>query len=192
MTLDKDLMTQCQNCEKVWLASKLRAIDPATLPERVAPGEPMPDGECPECGAVCHRVESITSKELGNQHGYVCPKCGSGEQINIAARHWVLLVPNGTEDAEGDMDSGEEWDNDNEAHCGACDWSGTVAQLITGKKRGDVLRERLQALTSGEPIRQQVREHIAGLRRLIGPYGWANEALEHLDHFADTCEKVAK
>lgn len=43
---------QCQNCERLWSEESLKPI--ADVAERVAPGEPMPAGECPACGAVCH------------------------------------------------------------------------------------------------------------------------------------------
>lgn len=44
--------SECQNCGKHWRDEQLKAIE--HLSERVAPGEAMPSGECPECGAVCH------------------------------------------------------------------------------------------------------------------------------------------
>jgi hypothetical protein len=43
---------ECQDCGKKWDEAQLREVK--HLLERVAPGEPMPSGECPECGAVCH------------------------------------------------------------------------------------------------------------------------------------------
>lgn len=55
-------MNRCQNCE--WtgtderLARKLE--DVPDLFERVAPGEPMPSGECPQCGALCQPIEMKT------------------------------------------------------------------------------------------------------------------------------------
>lgn len=51
---------ECQNCSKRWKMGEL--INPIPdLEERVAPGEPMPAGECPDedCGAVCHVVEVL-------------------------------------------------------------------------------------------------------------------------------------
>lgn len=45
---------QCQNCQETWELSELNPMPTAHIFERVAPGEPMPAGECPECGAVCH------------------------------------------------------------------------------------------------------------------------------------------
>lgn len=43
----------CQNCGRKWLDGHL--VNPIPhLHERVAAGEPMPSGECPTCGALCH------------------------------------------------------------------------------------------------------------------------------------------
>lgn len=42
---------RCQNCGKRWNTSELHEIK--HLWERVDPGEPMPSGQCPECGALC-------------------------------------------------------------------------------------------------------------------------------------------
>lgn len=41
----------CENCLKLWRDDELEEID--DIWERVSPGEPMPSGECPECGALC-------------------------------------------------------------------------------------------------------------------------------------------
>lgn len=49
-------MVECQNCQWRGQSARCDHIDPATLPERVAPGERMPYGQCPECGAVCHAI----------------------------------------------------------------------------------------------------------------------------------------
>lgn len=49
---------ECQNCGEVWGENEL--VNPIPdLVERVAPGEPMPAGECPECGALCHALEVL-------------------------------------------------------------------------------------------------------------------------------------
>jgi hypothetical protein len=46
---------QCQNCEMVWTEAALKPVQDVL--ERVSPGEVMPAGECPECGAVCHELD---------------------------------------------------------------------------------------------------------------------------------------
>lgn len=48
---------ECANCGKLWDDSDLHEITHGIW-ERVAPGELMPSGECPECGALCHPVEN--------------------------------------------------------------------------------------------------------------------------------------
>lgn len=48
---------RCQNCGKLWREKDL--INPIPdLHERVDPGEKMPNGECPGCGAVAHEEET--------------------------------------------------------------------------------------------------------------------------------------
>ena len=44
---------KCGDCDWVGRENDVRPIEKAPL-ERVAPGEIMPWGECPECGAFCH------------------------------------------------------------------------------------------------------------------------------------------
>jgi len=46
----------CDNCSSEWTKNDLDSID--DLEARVLPGEPMPAGQCPECGAVCHGVKT--------------------------------------------------------------------------------------------------------------------------------------
>ena len=46
---------ECQNCGTQFSEDELKPIE--DLGQRVAPNEPMPSGQCPECGALCHPVE---------------------------------------------------------------------------------------------------------------------------------------
>lgn len=46
---------QCDNFREFVLADNLAVIKKYS--ERVADGEPVPSGECPECGCLCHEVE---------------------------------------------------------------------------------------------------------------------------------------
>jgi hypothetical protein len=48
-------LSECQDCGGVFPQSKLKPVK--DLHARVAPGEPMPSGECPECGAVCQPID---------------------------------------------------------------------------------------------------------------------------------------
>ena len=50
-------MYECQNCGAEWEQDDLNPIQ--DIDQRVLPGEFMPGGECPECGAVCHSEEEI-------------------------------------------------------------------------------------------------------------------------------------
>ena len=52
-------LQECQNCGMRWAEDDLRVVRNLTM--RVLPGEPMPSGECPECGALCHAVEETAS-----------------------------------------------------------------------------------------------------------------------------------
>ena len=45
----------CQNCNKFWRQDELKLID--DIFQRVAAGEIMPAGDCPECGALCQLKE---------------------------------------------------------------------------------------------------------------------------------------
>jgi hypothetical protein len=45
----------CQNCDWKGPDDELKPI--RKLWERVEPGDPMPSGECPKCGALCQPVE---------------------------------------------------------------------------------------------------------------------------------------
>jgi hypothetical protein len=47
---------ECQNCDLPWNEDSLNPVEDLTM--RVAPGELMPAGECPACGAVCHEKET--------------------------------------------------------------------------------------------------------------------------------------
>jgi hypothetical protein len=51
---DDDPECACQNCDWKGPESELKPIK--DIGQRVAPGEPMPSGECPECGCLCHPV----------------------------------------------------------------------------------------------------------------------------------------
>lgn len=46
---------ECQGCGERWDEDQLLPVQ--DLFARVAPGEPMPMGECPGCGALCHMIE---------------------------------------------------------------------------------------------------------------------------------------
>ncbi len=64
----------------------------------------------------------------------VCPKCGDGDQIDVAASVWVRLTESGS-DADESQDGDHEYDDLAVAVCRAdgCDWSGTVGHLTNGE-----------------------------------------------------------
>jgi hypothetical protein len=50
-----DTKSRCQDCGECFVNDELNEIK--DIFQRVAPGEPMPSGECPQCGALCQPVE---------------------------------------------------------------------------------------------------------------------------------------
>lgn len=50
--LDSNDNHKCQNCGSQWLTEQLKPIQ--DIEERITPGEVVPSGECPNCGALCH------------------------------------------------------------------------------------------------------------------------------------------
>ena len=51
----------CQSCGTVWGSGVKPIWECDNLAQRIEPGEPLPVGECPKCGAFCH---------------YIDPRCG--------------------------------------------------------------------------------------------------------------------
>ncbi len=51
----------CANC--TWAGTEDQCPELADASERVAPGEIMPAGECPECGAVAHFTDIEAPKQ---------------------------------------------------------------------------------------------------------------------------------
>lgn len=47
-------MAECADCRRRWKIEELQ--ETRDIWERVAPGEPMPAGDCPDCGALCQPV----------------------------------------------------------------------------------------------------------------------------------------
>ena len=59
-------MARCEDCQKTWWVEELTKVDfgDALREGRIALGEIMPAGECPECGAFCHLMKE-TDDESG-------------------------------------------------------------------------------------------------------------------------------
>ena len=56
----------CNNCLANWKTHELRPIKDVF--DRIAPGEIVPAGECPDCGALCHLVQP-PKRVVVNIHG---------------------------------------------------------------------------------------------------------------------------
>jgi hypothetical protein len=61
----------------------------------------------------------------GNQHGYRCPSCGSGERLSVVATIVAFLTSDGCDTNNSDT----EWSSDSAAQCHDCGWTGTVAEF---------------------------------------------------------------
>ena len=50
------MKSKCQNCEKIWEEEELNTVFPCMegIKDRIAPGEEVPVGECPECYSLTH------------------------------------------------------------------------------------------------------------------------------------------
>ena len=59
--LEGDKPVSCDGCAWTGVAEQLRPID--RLAERIHPGEVVPAGECPKCGALAH-LQGLARPEL--------------------------------------------------------------------------------------------------------------------------------
>ena len=57
--LGEDEYAVCHNCESSFLWPSLGPID--DLRQRVQAGEPLPAGQCPDCGALCYDLDTAES-----------------------------------------------------------------------------------------------------------------------------------
>lgn len=85
-----EMIYMCQNCEEVY-HDEDDLINP--IPdwhERVAPGETMPAGECPKCGALAYSVETL-EEHRAKSKGPKCPECGEDpEKVIIDGQEYTL------------------------------------------------------------------------------------------------------
>lgn len=58
-SIDDDIKVECGNCAWTGTALQMRCQleDVPNLTVRICPGEEVPAGECPECGALCHMLK---------------------------------------------------------------------------------------------------------------------------------------
>lgn len=79
----------CENCRKKYEGKhELTAVFPdiPDLLERIEPGETVPAGECPDCGALVHGYE--------DQETLCCTLCGDAVPINDLREHLRQHNPN--------------------------------------------------------------------------------------------------
>jgi hypothetical protein len=94
-------LAKCQDCCRVWDLDELRPIQ--DLGQRVAPGEPMPSGECadPECGALCQPYEDDYVDQ--------CPSCGRGLYlVECTMTGKISVMRDGWAYDDGPLDSSDE------------------------------------------------------------------------------------
>ena len=65
---------------------------------------------------------------VAEEWGMKCPECGSDEFLDVCAKIYVRLVPDGT-DADEQQDS--------ECLCASCDWVGLVADARKAYEEDD-------------------------------------------------------
>lgn len=71
-----------------------------------------------------------------NDWGYHCPKCGSGQTLDILVTAWVRLTAYETNAGS------HKWDDTSAAICADCGWHGKVADLAwCAEARGALQRE---------------------------------------------------
>jgi hypothetical protein len=54
-------LVACENCDWRGQPDDLQPV--CDLLERVAPGEPMPAGQCPDCGALAHYLDDTPPRD---------------------------------------------------------------------------------------------------------------------------------
>lgn len=84
---------QCQNCD--WEGDDGDCREIQNLSERVEPGEIMPSGECPECGALCYpwaaldlRVVDQLTRRVGDNLFVITPT-DDGLQVQVQNKQLV-------------------------------------------------------------------------------------------------------
>jgi hypothetical protein len=86
-------VAECADCGGRCGESDLQRI--RHLTERVLPGEPMPAGECPDCGALCHLVVATGSGSDGDDTSRVPASVHSDDwrfEANFDAAAWMSVA----------------------------------------------------------------------------------------------------
>jgi len=84
----------CQNCSEKFRDDQLEEITHGIW-ERVSPGELMPSGECPSCGALCHPLDNALT-----------PFVAAAQKLvrTVSATGGLVKYSNGTIAPAGDPD----------------------------------------------------------------------------------------
>lgn len=85
----------CNSCAATWPMHELRPIQ--DIFERIAPGEIVPAGECPSCGALCHLVQS-PKRVVVNIHG------GLVQDVYSNAVNVEIVIVDWDQEGVGDQD----------------------------------------------------------------------------------------
>jgi hypothetical protein len=80
------MTVECGNCGKVSDESELTHPFPdiPDLTQRIEPGEPVPFGECPECGALVHAIRET----------FMCRLCAEVVKAENLRNHMIEHNPN--------------------------------------------------------------------------------------------------
>lgn len=90
---------KCDNCSKLFVDRDLKEMKDISM--RVGAGEPMPSGECPECGAVCHPAEfACEEPEIPTVVLYI--EGGAIHCVNSSVKARVIVLDRDTEGADED------------------------------------------------------------------------------------------
>ena len=85
----------CQNCGEKFRDDQLEEIGSGGFWERVQPGDIVPSGECPNCGALCHPLENSLTPFVVAARKLV---------ITVAATGGLVKYSNGTIAPAGEPD----------------------------------------------------------------------------------------
>lgn len=66
------MQVKCDNCDRIFDSSeikiKISSLGMKALHERLTPGDPVPYGECNDCGAFVYVVDTMNYYQLAHDH----------------------------------------------------------------------------------------------------------------------------
>ena len=80
------MKVECGDCGRISDETEIVRVFPniPDLTERIAPGEPVPFGECPDCGALVHEIKAT----------FMCRLCGEVVKADDLRAHLIEHSPN--------------------------------------------------------------------------------------------------